>query len=61
MNFLGLIAFPVLALVCAVMGLTMVVQGHVLAGLIFLLVLTQGFAIGGLIMWTRRRRMGSDS
>lgn len=56
LSFLALIAFPILALVSAVFGLILVVQGHILAGLLFLLVLTQAFAVGGLIVWTRRRR-----
>ncbi len=56
LSFLALIAFPILALVSAVFGLILVVQGHILGGLLFLLVLTQAFAIGGLVVWTRRRR-----
>lgn len=57
--FLALIAFPVLAFVCAVMGLVLVLQGKVVVGLVFLLVLTQVFAVGGLITWNRRRRARS--
>ncbi|WP_288817772.1 NF038396 family protein [uncultured Micrococcus sp.] len=56
LNFIALIACPLLAVVTAIMGLTMIVNGHVLAGLLFLLLLTQAFAIGGLVAWTRRRR-----
>lgn len=55
-SLLTLIAFPVLAFVCAVMGLILVLQGKVVAGVVFLVVLTQVFAAGGLITWNRRRR-----
>lgn len=55
-TFLALIAFPVLAFVCAVLGLILVLQGKTVAGLVFLLVLTQVFAVGGLIAWNKRRR-----
>ena len=40
----------------AVMGLILVLQGKVVAGVVFLVVLTQVFAAGGLITWNRRRR-----
>lgn len=60
-TFLALVAFPVLAFVCAVMGLILVLQGKVLAGLVFLLVLTQVFALGGLITWNRRRRARQEA
>ena len=55
-TFLALVAFPVLAFVCAVMGLILVLQGKTIAGLVFLLVLTQAFAVGGLIAWNKRKR-----
>ncbi len=55
-TFLALVAFPVLAFACAVLGLILVLQGKVVAGLVFLLVLTQLFAVGGLITWNRRKR-----
>ena len=55
-SFLALVALPVLAFVCAVLGLILVLQGKTLAGLVFLLVLTQVFAVGGLIAWNRRKR-----
>lgn len=41
-TFLALVALPVLAFVCAVFGLILVLQGKTIAGLVFLLVLTQG-------------------
>ena len=55
-SFLALVALPVLAFVCAVLGLILVLQGKTLAGLVFLLVLTQVFAVGGLIAWNKRKR-----
>lgn len=60
-TFLALIAFPVLAFVCAVMGLILILQGKTVAGLVFLLVLTQAFAVGGLITWNRRRRAQQEA
>ncbi|MCT2325102.1 NF038396 family protein [Micrococcus luteus] len=59
-SFLALVALPVLAFVCAVLGLILVLQGKTLAGLVFLLVLTQVFAVGGLIAWNRRKRAQQD-
>lgn len=56
LTFLALIALPLLAFVCAVLGLILVVQGKVVAGLVFLLVLTQVFAIGGFMLWRRRNQ-----
>lgn len=55
-SFLALVALPVLAFVCAVLGLILVLQGKTLAGLVFLLVLTQVFAVGGFIAWNKRKR-----
>ncbi|VXB41695.1 putative integral membrane protein [Micrococcus luteus] len=55
-SFLALVALPVLAFVSAVFGLILVLQGKTIAGLVFLLVLTQVFAVGGLIAWNRRKR-----
>lgn len=56
LTFLALVAFPVLAFACAVLGLILVLQGKTVGGLVFLLVLTQLFAVGGLITWNRRKR-----
>ncbi|WP_295017475.1 NF038396 family protein [uncultured Micrococcus sp.] len=55
-TFLALVAFPVLAFACAVLGLILVLQGKVAAGLVFLLVLTQLCALGGLLAWNRRKK-----
>ena len=55
-SFLALVVLPVLAFVCAVFGLILVLQGKTIAGLVFLLVLTQVFAVGGLIAWNKRKR-----
>ena len=55
-SFLALVALPVLAFVSAVFGLILVLQGKTIAGLVFLLVLTQVFAVGGLIAWNKRKR-----
>ena len=59
-TFLALVARPVLAFVCAVFGLILVLQGKTIAGLVFLLVLTQVFAVGGLIAWNKRKRAQQD-
>lgn len=60
LTFLALIAMPVLAFVCAVLGLVLVLQDKTVAGLVFLLVLTQVFAVGGLLAWNRRKRAQRD-
>lgn len=60
LTFLALIAMPVLAFVCAVFGLILVLQDKTVAGLVFLLVLTQVFAVGGLLAWNRRKRAQRD-
>ncbi|MDX2340190.1 NF038396 family protein [Micrococcus sp. M4NT] len=60
LTFLALIALPVLAFVCAVFGLILVLQGKTIAGLVFLLVLTQAFAIGGFMLGNRRKRAQRD-
>lgn len=51
---LGHMLLPFFALVCAGMGLWMVIDGHKVAGLIMLLVVTQAFAFGSL--WAVKRR-----
>lgn len=56
LTFLALIALPILGLVTAVMGFIFILQGHLVAGLIFLLVLTQVFIFGGLWAYTKRKR-----
>src|SRR5699024_1168487 len=47
--FIGLVAGPLLALVCAGMGLYLVLTGKTIAGVVFILVLTQLFI--GLGLW----------
>lgn len=54
--FLGLVAGPLLALVCAGMGLYLVLTGKTIAGLIFLLVLTQAFIGVGLWAYNARKK-----
>lgn len=54
--FLGLVAGPLLALVCAAMGLYLVITGNTIAGLIFLLVLTQAFIGVGLWAYSARKK-----
>lgn len=60
LTFLALIVLPVLAFASAVLGLILVLQGHRVAGLVFLLVLTQVFAVGGLLAWNRRKRQRAE-
>ena len=54
--FLGLVAGPLLALVCAGMGLYLVLTGKTIAGIIFLLVLTQVFIGIGLWAYSARKK-----
>lgn len=54
--FLGLVAGPLLALVCAGMGLYLVLTGKTIAGIIFLLVLTQLFIGVGLWAYNARKK-----
>lgn len=54
--FVGLVAGPLLALVCAGMGLYLVISGKTIAGLVFLLVLTQAFIGVGLWAYTARKK-----
>lgn len=54
--FVGLVAGPLLALVCAGMGLYLVIAGKTIAGLVFLLVLTQAFIGVGLWAYTSRKK-----
>lgn len=54
--FVGLIAGPLLALVCAAMGLYLVLTGNTIAGIIFILVLTQLFMGVGLWAYNARKK-----
>src|SRR5690625_191879 len=54
--FLGLVAGPLLALVCAGMGLYLVIMGKTIAGVIFILVLTQLFIGVGLWAYTAAKK-----
>lgn len=54
--FIGLVAGPLLALVCAGMGLYLVITGKTIAGVIFILVLTQIFIGIGLWAYNARKK-----
>lgn len=54
--FVGLVAGPLLALVCAGMGLYLVVTGQTIAGVVFILVLTQIFIGIGLWAYNARKK-----
>lgn len=56
MAFVGLVAGPLLALVCAGMGLYLVVTGQTIAGVVFILVLTQIFIGIGLWAYNARKK-----
>lgn len=53
---LGYMVLPFFALVCAGMGLWMIIDGHKIAGLIMILFPTQVFAFGSLWAVGRRKR-----
>nr|WP_231366426.1 NF038396 family protein [Zhihengliuella flava] len=54
---LGYMLFPLLALICAALGLWMVLTDQTVGGLIVLLVVTQVFAVGAIWAIGRRRRV----
>lgn len=54
--FVGLIAGPLLALVCAGMGFYLVLTGKAVAGIIFILVPTQAFIGVGLWAYNARKK-----
>lgn len=60
-TFLALIACPILALVCAGMGLVFILQGHLIVGVLFILVLAQVFVAGGLWASSRRKRARDET
>ena len=55
--FIGLVAGPLLALVCAGMGLYLVLTGKTIAGVVFILVLTQLFIGLGLWAYNARKKL----
>lgn len=57
---LGFMLFPLLGLICAALGLWMILTGAVIAGLIVLFTITQAFALGAFWAINRRARLLSD-
>ena len=57
LTFIAFILAPVLGLVTAVMGLVLVLQDKVVAGVVFLVVLTQVFVGLGLWAYAQRRKL----
>ena len=57
LTFIAFILAPVLGLVTAVMGLVLVLQDKVVAGVVFLVVLTQVFVVLGLWAYAQRRKL----
>jgi hypothetical protein len=54
---LGFMLLPLLALICAALGLWMIVTGQSIGGLVVLFTITQAFALGGFWAINRRRRL----
>ncbi|MGJ9404345.1 NF038396 family protein [Arthrobacter sp. KK5.5] len=54
---LGFMLFPMLALICAALGLWMIVMGQTIGGLVVLFTITQAFAFGSFWAIGRRRRL----
>ena len=52
---LGYMLLPLLALLSAIVGLTMILGGNKIAGAIVLLVVTQAFAVGAFFALRRRK------
>lgn len=61
LTFLGLIAGPLLALICAVMGFVLILNGKTIAGVVFLLVPTQLFLFVGLWAYNARKKTGTPN
>lgn len=57
LTFIAFILAPVLGLVTAVMGLVLVLQDKVVAGVVFLVVLTQVFVVLGLWAYAQRKKL----
>ena len=51
---IGFMLFPLLALICAALGLWMIITGQVIGGIIVLFTITQAFALGA--FWAINRR-----
>ncbi|MGO1517750.1 MAG: NF038396 family protein [Arthrobacter sp.] len=57
---IGFMLFPLLALICAALGLWMIITGQVIGGIIVLFTITQAFALGAFWAINRRARLLSD-
>ena len=54
LTFIAFIACPLLGLITAIMGVVFIVTGKTILGIVFLVLITQVFILGGL--WALRRR-----
>lgn len=54
---LGFMLFPLLGLICAALGLWMIITGAVIGGIIVLLTITQAFALGAFWAISRRAKL----
>ncbi|MGO2004705.1 MULTISPECIES: NF038396 family protein [Micrococcaceae] len=57
---IGFMLFPLLALICAALGLWMIITGQVIGGIIVLFTITQAFALGAFWAINRRAKLLSD-
>ncbi len=57
---IGFMLFPLLALICAALGLWMIITGQVIGGIIVLFTITQAFALGAFWAINRRSRLLSE-
>ncbi|WP_417234371.1 NF038396 family protein [Arthrobacter sp.] len=57
---LGFMLFPLLGLICAALGLWMIITGTVIGGIIVLFTITQVFAFGAFWAINRRTRIIAD-
>lgn len=57
---LGFMLFPLLGLICAALGLWMILTGAVIAGLIVLFTITQAFAFGAFWAINKRAKILSN-
>ena len=60
LTFIAFIACPILGLVTAVMGLVMIFTDNLVMGVIFLVLITQIFVLGGIWALMKRKTLTRD-
>lgn len=60
LTFIAFVACPILGLVSAVMGLVMIFTDNLVMGVVFLVLVTQVFIVGGIWALMKRRSLTQD-